>query len=121
MKVTWFEIPVKDMDRAISFYEEIFEISIAQHQFGDTLMGWLPPSGEEGAATGTLILQESYIPSKEGVLLYFETSVITLVLERVSDRGGQVILEKRQISETHGYMGVFIDSEGNRIALHSVA
>lgn len=120
MKVTWFEIPVKNMDRAIEFYEEIFDITIERQQFGNTVMGWLPPSGLEGAATGTLILQESYIPSKEGVLLYFETSNIISVLDRVSAKGGEVVLAKRQISENHGFMGVFIDSEGNRIALHSL-
>lgn len=55
MHLSWFEIPVEHMDRAIAFYEYVFEIKIQRQQFGDTLMGWLPPTGLQNAATGSLI------------------------------------------------------------------
>ncbi|MEC3908398.1 VOC family protein [Tamlana sp. 2201CG12-4] len=119
--VGWFEIPVSDMDRAKTFYETVFKVDIAIHNLGGLLMGWFPfTEGKEGAA-GTLIKQESYIPSKEGVLIYFISDNVQNELDRVEDAGGQIYQPKTQISPEYGYMGVFIDSEGNRIALHSKA
>lgn len=32
--VGWFEIPVNDMDRAILFYNYVFEIALAKQDFG---------------------------------------------------------------------------------------
>ena len=119
MKVNWFEIPVTDMDRAIAFYEKVFDIKINPMNFGDVAMGWFPPSEEAGAATGSLIKHKTYTPQDNGVLLYFNSNDIHTELNRVVAAGGTVYTEKTMISEEHGYMGVFIDSEGNRIALHS--
>ena len=117
--VGWFEIPVADMDRAKAFYESVFKIEISIHNFGGLLMGWFPDRGEVPGATGTLIQQESYIPSKEGTLIYFISDDVDNELSRIVEAGGSIYLKKTQISPEHGYMGVFIDTEGNRIALHS--
>lgn len=117
--VTWFEIPVKDMDRAKKFYEAVLEITITLHDFNGLKMGWFPEAGVEGVTSGSLILQESYVPSKEGVLIYFSSPDIEKALSRVEKAGGIIYQPKTMISEEYGYMGVFIDSEGNRIALHS--
>ncbi|MDO1500949.1 VOC family protein [Winogradskyella maritima] len=116
--ISWFEIPVNDMARAKSFYETVFDIEIKEMEFGVVKMGWLPFNEGDGVA-GTLIQQESYIPSQEGTLVYFKSEDITTELNRVEDAGGKIYLGKTKISEEHGSMGVFIDSEGNRIALHS--
>ncbi len=117
--VGWFEIPVADMDRAKSFYEAVFQIEIKVQDFGGILMGWFPFSeGKEGAA-GSLIKQESYIPSQEGTLVYFMSDDVKNELDRVEAAGGKIYQPKTQISPEHGFMGVFIDSEGNRVALHS--
>lgn len=118
--VGWFEIPVSDMDRAKKFYEEVFKVEIGIHDFGGLLMGWFPNIGEVPGATGTLIKQESYIPSKEGTLVYFVSEDVDIELARIVNAGGSIYLKKTQISPEHGYMGVFIDSEGNRVALHSM-
>ncbi len=117
MVVVWFEIPVNDMQRAKTFYETVFGITIKDVDFGGLKMGWFPNEGH--GATGTLIKQESYVPSQEGTLVYFNSKDIEGVLDKVVAAGGKVYQPKTQISEEHGYMGVFIDSEGNRIALHS--
>ena len=71
--VGWFEIPVTDMDRAKTFYETVFKIDIQVMDFGELLMGWFPNRGEAYGSPGTLVKQESYIPSKEGALLYFSS------------------------------------------------
>lgn len=117
--VTWFEIPVNNMIRAKTFYEEVFDVTIELHNFGGMEMGWFPHKEGEPLATGTLISQESYIPSKEGTLVYFASNDVQIELDRVEAAGGKLYKPKTQISPEHGYMGVFIDTEGNRIALHS--
>ncbi len=117
--VGWFEIPVTDMDRATSFYETVFNIEIKVQDFGGILMGWFPFSeGKEGAA-GSLIKQESYVPSEEGTLVYFMSDDVQQELDRVEAAGGKIYQSKTEISPEHGFMGVFIDTEGNRVALHS--
>jgi len=118
--VGWFEIPVLDMDRAIAFYTKVFEIEINKQNFGGTEMGWFPFDGEEKGASGTLIKSgDHYKPSTDGVLVYFSSVDVTSELNRIEKAGGKVLQEKAQISEDQGYMALFLDSEGNRVALHS--
>ena len=119
--VGWFEIPVRDMDRAKKFYEEVFEISIQVQNFNELLMGWFPWAEGKTGASGSLVLhEESYTPSAtDGTLIYFSSEDVAIELDRIESAGGKVIQPKTQISEDVGYMGMFIDSEGNRMALHS--
>lgn len=117
--VVWFEIPVSDMDRAKTFYETVFKIEINIVDFGGLLMGWFPDRGEVNGARGTLIKQESYVPSQEGTLVYFSSDDVQNELDRVEKAGGKIYQPKTEISPEHGCMGVFIDTEGNRVALHS--
>ena len=117
--VVWFEIPVSDMDRAKQFYEDVFQLEIKIVDFGGLLMGWFPDRGEAHGANGTLIKQESYIPSHEGALVYFGSNDVQNEISRVEEAGGSIYQPKTQISPEHGYMAVFIDTEGNRVALHS--
>ena len=117
--VGWFEIPVNDMERAKAFYETVFQVEIKIVDFGGLTMGWFPDRGEVQGAQGTLIKQESYIPSQEGTLVYFISEDVQNELDRIEVAGGKIYQPKTQISPEHGYMGVFIDSEGNRVALHS--
>lgn len=117
--VGWFEIPVLDMARAKQFYESVFKVEIRIVDFGGMLMGWFPDRGEVIGAQGTLIKQETYIPSQEGTLVYFISNDVQNELDRVESAGGEIYQPKTQISPEHGFMGAFIDSEGNRIALHS--
>jgi predicted enzyme related to lactoylglutathione lyase len=117
--VGWFEIPVDDMNRAKAFYETVFKVDIQVVDFGGILMGWFPDRGQVTGAQGTLIKQESYIPSQEGTLVYFISDNVQNELDRVEAAGGKIYQPKTQISPEHGYMAVFLDTEGNRVALHS--
>ncbi|NMH86625.1 VOC family protein [Flavivirga algicola] len=120
--VGWFEVPVINMDRATTFYNAVFKIEIQVQDFGGTLMGWFPFSEGKPGAAGSLIKNQAYEPSdKKGTLVYFNSEDVDNELSRVEDAGGQVVQAKTQISPDIGYMAVFIDSEGNRIALHSRA
>ncbi|RIA10087.1 hypothetical protein OE09_1940 [Flavobacteriaceae bacterium MAR_2010_72] len=119
--VGWFEIPVSDMNRAKAFYEAVFQVEIQIMDFGELLMGWFPSQGAEAyGAPGTLIKQESYIPSKEGTLVYFNCEDVQNELDRIVKAGGEIYQPKKQISPEYGFMAAFIDSEGNRVALHSM-
>ena len=119
--VSWFEIPVNDMDKAKAFYEVVFNVKIDIQDFGGILMGWFPFDEKKPGATGTLIKQDSYIPSQEGTLVYFNCEDVANEISRVEAAGGKVLQPKTEISPEHGCMAVFLDTEGNRIALHSNA
>ena len=118
----WFEIPVSDFDRARNFYEKVFDIHIQVQELGKTRMGWFPFAQDPQArgAGGSLVYNpDFYKPSATGVLIYFSSKNIDQELDRVEESGGVVLRKRTLISEGVGYMGLFRDSEGNRIALHS--
>lgn len=120
--VGWFEIPVTDMKRAIKFYEKVFGFKLSRHQMGPADMAWFPMVEEGIVAPGSLIyFPDAYTTSKEGTLVYFTAFSGDLCeeLSRVEGAGGKVLQEKRLITEEIGYYGLFLDSEGNRIAIHS--
>lgn len=120
--VGWFEIPTTDLQRAITFYESVFGFKMEHHPLGDLEMAWFPSDEEAVGAAGTLIYhKEWYKPSSDGVLVYFTSPSGDLAneLAKVEHVGGKVLQEKTLIAEEIGYMGLFLDSEGNRIALHS--
>jgi len=119
IKVVWFEIPVANMDRAKAFYEAVFNTQILVHDLDGTIMGWFPGQDESAGAPGSLILHEQYKPSHDGTLVYLNSQELSLELSRVQAAGGKILQEKTMISPEHGFMGLFQDTEGNRIALHS--
>ncbi|MEZ8025973.1 glyoxalase [Enterovibrio norvegicus] len=115
--VTWFEIPVEDMERAIAFYERVFAMSLKRHDMNGTDMAWFPV--QEGAAygaTGTLIAGEGCTPSAAGVMVYINVEGMDEVLERVA-KETEVLVPKTDIGN-NGYYAHIKDSEGNRIGLH---
>jgi len=83
-------------------------------------MGWFPFTEGKSGASGSLIQNDAYEPSEsKGVLIYFSSIDVNNEMNRVEAAGGKIIQPKTQISEDVGYMALFTDSEGNRIALHS--
>jgi predicted enzyme related to lactoylglutathione lyase len=119
--VGWFEIPVSDMDRAIAFYEAVLGVSLDRHSMGALDMAWFPSGAGPGAA-GSLVRHETfYRPTMDGVLVYFTspTGDLRNELGRVEGAGGEILVPRKQISEEVGFMALFRDSEGNRVALLS--
>jgi len=119
--VGWFEIPVNDMDRAITFYNAVFQVNISKQAFGATEMGWFPFSNDAKGAPGSLIKStDNYTPSSSnGALIYLTSTDVSDELSRIEVAGGEILQPKTQISKDHGYMALFKDTEGNRVALHS--
>jgi len=117
--VSWFDIPVKNLDRAIAFYSKVFDIKIEEMEGmeGSTQRYATFPYAQ-GIASGGLFEDESQISDK-GVFLYLDGGEdLAVALGRVNEAGGKVLQEKTSLGE-HGFMALFQDSEGNRLALHS--
>lgn len=120
--ISWFEIPTTDLDRATRFYELIFQISFFPLDTPNLKMRMFPVDNMSTGVGGALVYSDGFhTPSAtEGPLIYLNANPdVQIVLDRVASAGGRVIVPKTQISPEYGYMAAFIDSEGNRIALHS--
>jgi predicted enzyme related to lactoylglutathione lyase len=120
--VGWFEVPVENMDRAIRFYETVFEFKMSRNQMGPLDMGWFPWVENSIGSGGSLVYHpEYYKPSTDGTLIYFTANSgdLSNELSRVENAGGKIIQGKTLIAEDYGYMAIIIDTEGNRVALHS--
>lgn len=116
--VSIVEIPTADLSRAIRFYQNILDVSIEEAAMGDTRMGVFPADGE--SVNVVLIHGADYKPTTEGVVLYLSAGDdLQPILDKVDQHGGQVILAKTEISPEMGYFALFIDSEGNKLGLHS--
>ncbi len=116
--ITWFEIPVSDFDRARKFYETIFDIEMIVTEMQGYKMAFFP--SYDGKVSGAICYGEGYIPSGAGSLLYLNANPdVNLVLDRATAAGGRIIVPKTMVSPEGGYYAFLVDTEGNRIALHS--
>ena len=118
--INWFEIPVSDLERATRFYESIFQTTLIPMDLPNGLRMRIFPV-EDRTTGGALCYNTAYYkPSLEGALLYLNGNPdLQLVLDRIVPNGGNILMAKTQISPEIGYMALFMDSEGNRVALHS--
>ena len=114
--VTYFEIPVSDLDRAEGFYSVVFEIDLVRESIDGNVMSHFPDLGLEGCILGSLSKGASYAPGDVGVRVYFRVQSIDVTLARVVTKGGQIAYPKTDTAG-HGFVAEFIDSEGNRIGL----
>lgn len=119
--VGWFEIPATDLKRAKKFYEAIFETELQNMELGDGLKMAMFPVKEGGIGGALCEHKDFYKPSHDGLLVYLNADPdLQQVLDRIKEQGGRELVTKTQISEDYGYMAVFEDCEGNRVALHSM-
>ena len=117
--VNWFEIPVNDMERAKRFYESVFDVELSMLSMGTMQMYQFPMVDDTYGSAGTLVQMEGYKPSHDGTLVYFSVGDIDGTLGKVIASGGKTILPKMSIAE-YGFVAHFEDSEGNKVALHSM-
>ena len=120
--ISWFEIPALDLDRAQKFYEIIFDIQMIPMDMPQLQMRLFPIEDPMNIGGAICNSGDFYRPSSDsGPLVYLNGNPdVQLILDKVKVAGGTVVIPKTQISPEHGYMAVFLDTEGNRIALHSV-
>lgn len=118
--IDWFEIATTDLERATRFYSEIFQIEMTSMFLANRLRMSLFPGDPQGPGGALCHHPEYYMPSQTGTLVYLNADPdLSVVLGRVEKAGGSILVPKQQISPEHGYMAIFFDTEGNRVALHS--
>lgn len=121
--ISWFEIPVTDIDRAQKFYETIFQVNLIPMELENINMRMFPVEDPGSGIGGALCKADGFYKASatDGPLIYLNANPdVQTVLDRIVSAGGSIMVPKTEISPEYGFMGVFIDSEGNRIGLHSV-
>ncbi len=119
--INWFEIPAIELERAKDFYEGIFKINMDFMDNGEMKMYVFPMDPSSGKVSGGIAASEFHEPAQSGgPLLYLNANPsIDLVLKRIEENGGKILIPKTRISEDVGFMAFFRDSEGNTIGLHA--
>ena len=115
--VSWFEIPAVDFHQAVQFYNQIFGIEMVQNITDVNAMAFFPVTTGIG---GAVITGPGSIPSDKGPLIYLNGgNDLNNVLSKVEKAGGRIVMSKTLIGEDEGYFAIFIDCQGNKLALHS--
>ena len=117
--INWFEIPAKNFDRACEFYSKVLSGDIHKVDAPGKHMGFLPGSAQDNVG-GAVVQGKGYEPTTKGSLVYLNGGDdLSKPLSRVEKNGGKVIMAKTSIGE-NGFMAIFSDTEGNRVAFHSM-
>jgi predicted enzyme related to lactoylglutathione lyase len=118
--LNWFEIPVTDLARAKSFYGSVLQADLREETMSGTRMVILPYEKEKGGVGGALVAGEGFVPGGQGVVVYLNAGDdLDGAISRVEAAGGKIVLGKTLISKDIGSIAQFLDTEGNRVALHS--
>lgn len=113
-RMVWFDIPVKDLARAMAFYGAVLDWEVKQEFPGVAVF-----SHDHSSVGGCLTEDKETQPTEHGALIYYSVSGRHEEAENlVARHGGKVLTPKHPIGP-FGYRSIVLDSEGNRIALHS--
>ncbi len=120
--ISWFEIPANDLKRAQKFYETIFSMTLMEMDFPNIKMRIFPLENRMGVGGAVVDSRGFHKPSStDGPLIYLNANPdVQTVLDKVEAAGGKILVPKTLISPEFGYMAVMLDTEGNRIAIHSI-
>ena len=117
-QVVWVDIPVLDLDRAIKFYSDVLGAPVKKEDFPGMAIGVLPHKGDDSG--GCLVKKAGEKPSMQGPLIYLNTQGrLDEAVTATEAKGGKILQPKHAIG-AYGFRAVIVDSEGNRIALHSM-
>lgn len=118
--LNWFEIAVSDINRAKIFYETVFGIEMHSDDMMGMKMATFITDDSSGKVSGALVQSDMHKPSAGGVTIYLNGNPdLDIPLERVNGAGGKVLMPKTLVNENVGYMAFFMDTEDNKIGLHS--
>ena len=117
-QVVWFDIPVKNLERAMQFYAAVLDVKVDKQVHGTFAIATFPHEGND--VGGCLApADEENKPSEVGPLLYLRAEGrLDAAVTAAGANGGKVVKPKHPIGP-YGFRAVVIDSEGNRVALHS--
>ncbi|KOY88247.1 glyoxalase [bacterium 336/3] len=114
--VVYFEIPVYNIERAMKFYKEVFTFDFNKETIDNNEMALFPFAEKKSGISGALAKGEIYKPTKNGVVIYFNTENIDETLKLATSNGGKMLYPKTD--NGIGLVAEFEDTEGNRIALY---
>lgn len=117
---TWFEIPVRNLDRAMEFYGKVFNLTFDKTEMESVQLAMVT-GGEQDkyGANGALVKGDEYVPTTSGTIVYFACDDLENTLKKIENSGGKTLVPKTPIGE-YGFYGHFLDSEGNRVGMHSM-
>ena len=116
-QIVWCDIPVTDLDRAIRFYSALLGHPVTKQSFSGMEYGLLPDA--DNSVSGCLVITKEAKPATDGPLIYFNCEGRLALAIAVVDLNGGRVLKPRHPIGPHGFRAIVLDSEGNRIALHS--
>lgn len=121
--ISWFEIPSTNLERATTFYETIFNTTLVAVDMPNIRMRMFPLTDTMNGIGGAVVDSGGFHkPSiTDGPLIYLNGNPdLQIILDKVIAAGGYIVVPKTEISPAFGYMAIIIDTEGNRIGLHSM-
>ncbi len=119
--ISWFEIPATNYQRAKKFYATMLGVEITDMHMPDVKYGMFPYDNDNNGVGGGIVEMKGATPAADGVTIYLNGGDdLSVPLARVEASGGKIIMPKTDIGE-NGFMAQLIDTEGNRVALHSFA
>ena len=117
--INWFEIPVKNFDKAKAFYEAVLGAEMQIIEMPGMKSAFFPADLQTGIG-GCIIEGQGYEPSDKGTVVYLNGGDdLAMPLSKVEKEGGKIIMPKTAIGQ-NGFMAHFIDTEGNKVAFHSM-
>jgi predicted enzyme related to lactoylglutathione lyase len=114
----WFDLDVKNLERAVTFYHHVLNRQLDTFDYEGHRGAVF--SHEHHDVAGCLVESTDFKPNDGGLLPYFNVEGrLDASLKEVEKYGGQIIAPKHAIGP-NGFRAIILDSEGNRVALHSM-
>lgn len=117
--VGWFEIYVQDMERAKKFYQDTLQVKLERIESTEHEMWMFPMFHEKSGCTGALIKMDGKDSGGGGTIIYFVCDDCSVEADRAAKNGGKLEKPKFSLGQ-YGHIAFVIDTEGNRIGLHSM-
>jgi len=116
--VVWFEIPVRNLEKAANFYGGLFGWRF--DPFDEYDKNYWTIAGKRRGIGGALVLCDKEKGTRvDGCILFIGVECLGTALERALALGGEIETKAQQITPSAGYFATIRDVDGNMIGLWS--